>query len=336
MKAIVFSAYGPPDVLHLAEVEKPAPNDNEVLVKVQAASVNDWDWAIIQGIPFANRMETGLFKPKKQMLGTDVAGIVEATGKNVTRFKPGDAVFGDICKSGWKDLPTYTGGAYAEYVCTGENTLLPKPANLSFAQAAALPQVGGLVVQGLRRCGGVHSGQRVLINGASGGVGTLAVQIARSMGAEVTGVCSTGKMEMVRSLGADHIIDYTDEDFTRNGKHYDYILDSKGFHSIFDYRRALAPKGCYAMLGGSNASAAQIMLLGWLVSLVGSKKLRMVIYRPNRGLDFLLKLIESGHVTPVIDRVFPLVEAADAFRYYADGKARGKVVITMEQTGGAS
>ena len=329
MKAVVFSAYGSLDGLHLVDVEKPVPGDNEALIKVHAASINDWDWAIIQGVPFVNRMETGLFKPKKRMLGTDVAGTVEATGRNVTRFRPGDAVFGDICRSGWKDIPAYNGGAYAEYVCTTEDTLLPKPAGMSFEQAASLPQVGGLVVQGLRRCGGVQAGQNVLVNGASGGVGTLAVQIARSLGADVTGVCSTGKMEMVRSLGADHVIDYTKEDFTRNGNRYDFILDAKGFHSIFDYRRALAPNGCYAMLGGGNRSTTQMMMFGWLVSLTGSRKLGLVIYRPNRGLDYLLELVEAGSVSPVIDSVFPLSETADAFRYYVDGKAKGKIVITV-------
>lgn len=307
-----------------------------MLVRIHAASINEWDWAIIQGIPFANRMETGLFRPKKQRLGADVAGSVEAVGRNVTRFRPGDAVFGDMCKRGWRDFPEYVGGAFAEYICTTEDLLLAKPESLSFEQAAALPQAGGLVIQGLRRGGDIRPREKILINGASGGVGTLAVQIARLMGAEVTGVCRTEKMDAVRSLGADHVIDYTKEDFTRSGKHYDRILDVKGYHSIFDNRRALAPNGSYATLGGGSGSIAQTLLLGWLVSMIGNKKLSLVMYKSNHGLDYLLELVESGKVKPVVDRIYPLSQTADAFRYYADGHAKGKIVITMEQSGGAA
>jgi NADPH:quinone reductase-like Zn-dependent oxidoreductase len=255
MKAIVYTEYGPPDVLQLKEVEKPTPKDNEVLIKVHAASVNYSDWAFVRGEPFMVRlMGSGLLKPKNTILGADIAGRVEAVGRSVKQFQPGDEVFGDLSECGW--------GGFAEYVSVPENALTLKPANMTFEEAAAVPQAALVALQGLRDKGQIQPGQKVLINGASGGIGTFAVQIAKSFGAEVTGVCSTRNLDMVRSIGADHVIDYTQEDFTQNGQRYDLILAAGGYRSIFDYKRALSPKGIYVSTGGSMAQTFQAMLLG--------------------------------------------------------------------------
>jgi NADPH:quinone reductase-like Zn-dependent oxidoreductase len=327
MKAIVFQRYGSPDNLELRQVETPVPKDNEVLIKVNAVSINEWDWAILHGIPFINRLAYGLFKPRMQILGADVAGQVTEVGANVKRFRPGDEVFGDLCRTGW--------GGFAEYTCAKENALTPKPASLTFTQAASLPQAGLLAVQGLRK-GRLQlkqpaSAQKVLINGAAGGVGPIAVQIAKAYGAEVTGVCRTGKMDMVRSLGADIVIDYTQVDFTKNGQCYDLILDVKATHSVFDCKRAICSNGYYIMVGGVSSVINQLMLLGSWFSLVSDKKMSLLLYKPNQGLDYLIELIESGKVHPVIDKTFPLSETATAFRYYGDGHAKGKVIITVDQ-----
>ena len=322
MKAMVYTKYGTPDVLQLKEVEKPGPEDNEVLIKVHAASVNSWDWDLLRGTPFVNRLMFGLLKPKV-ILGCDIAGRVEAVGRNVKQFQPGDEVFGDLSGCGW--------GGFAEYVCARENALALKPACLTFEQAAAVPQAALLALQGLRYKGQIQPGQKILINGAGGGVGTFAVQMAKSLGAEVTGVDSTQKLEVVRSLGADHVIDYTQEDFTKNGKPYDMILDVAGFRSIYDYRRALGPGGVYVMIGGSSALVFQLMFLGPWISMVGSKKMGILLHKPNKGLDYMTGLFEAGKVVSVIDRRYPLSEAADALRYFGAGLARGKVVITLEE-----
>ncbi|MCK4786080.1 MAG: NAD(P)-dependent alcohol dehydrogenase [Desulfobacteraceae bacterium] len=326
MKAIVFQKYGSPDFLELKRVEKPVPEDNEVLIKIHAASINEWDWAILHGTPFVNRLSYGLFKPRMQILGADVAGRIEAVGKNVKRFQPDDDVFGDLCRSGW--------GGFAEYVCARENALTPKPASMTYEQAASLPQAGLLAVQGLRK-GKIQSNknthqQKVLINGASGGVGTIAVQIAKLYGAEVTGVCSTSKMDLVRSFGADHVIDYKHEDFTKNGLSYDLILDVMGFHSIFDYKHSLNPSGRYVMIGGATRLVNQLFLLGPWISITSSKKMGLLMHKANRELDSLIELVDSGKVTPVIDRTYPLNKIADAFRYYGEKQARGKIVITVD------
>lgn len=324
MKAIVFHEYGLPDVLKLEEVEKPAPKDNQVLIKIHAASVNDWDWGLLRGTPFANRTMFGLFKPKKvKILGLDVAGRIEAVGENAKQFQPGDEVFGDLSGCGF--------GGFAEYVCAPENALLPKPPGMSFEQAAATPQAALLALQGLQFKGRIQNGQKVLINGAGGGAGTFAVQIAKSMGAEVTGVDSTAKLDMLRTLGAAHVVDYTQEDFTRNGQLYDLILDTAAHHSFFDYKRALGANGIYAVVGGSTAVILQTVLLGSLFSIFGSRKMGLVLHKPNKGLALFVELFEAGKVVPIIDRRYPLGEVPDALRYFGEGRAIGKLVITLQQ-----
>jgi len=322
MKAIVYTKYGPPDVLELKEVERPASKDNEVLVKVHAASVNDWDWGLLRGKPFMNRIG-GLLRPKYKILGADIAGRVEAVDKNVKQFQPGDEVFGDISGCGF--------GGFAEYVCARENALVLKPASMTFEEAAAVPQAAILALQGLRGKRQIQSGQKVLINGAGGGAGTFAVQIAKSFGAEVTGVDSTRKLDIMRSIGADHVIDYTKEDFTKSGQRYDLILDMAAYHSIFDYKRALSPKGIYVMVGGSMFRFSQVMFLGPLISMTTSKKMGILAHKPNKDLAFMKELLEAGKVVPVIDRRYPLSEVAEALRYFGEGHARGKVVITVEE-----
>jgi NADPH:quinone reductase-like Zn-dependent oxidoreductase len=323
MKAIVCTHYGPPEDLKLEEIPKPAPTDDEVLVKVHAASVTFSNLALISGRPFVARLTgLGLFKPATRIPGSDIAGRVEAVGRDVKEFSPGDEVFGDLSACGR--------GGLAGYVCVPEQVLTQKPANLSFSQAAAVPEASLVALQALRDHGQIKSGQKVLIVGASGGIGTFAIQIAKYFGTEVTGVCSTGNAEMVRSLGADHVIDYTKEDFTKNGKQYDLILATAGYRPIPDYRRALGPRGIYIATGGAMAQIFQGLLLGPLLSMIGEKKMGSMLVEPNRDLDLMRKLIEAGHVKPVIDRCYPLSQTADAFRYYGEGHARGKVVITVD------
>ena len=322
MKAILFPKYGSPDVLQFTEVEKPTPNENQVLIKVVAAAANPLDWHGMRGEPFLARMGNGLRKPKDQRLGADIAGRVEAVGKNVTEFKPGDEVFGAVGV-----------GGFAEYVCTREKNLALKPANVSFEQAAAAPVVGYTAVQGFRHAGGIRAGQKVLVNGAAGGIGTFAVQFAKSCGAEVTGVCSTRNLELVRSIGADHVVDYTREDFTRNGQQYDLIYDSIGNRSVIDYRRALKPQGICVIAGfTSMLGLFGHMLLGRLVSKAGDKKVGMMGISNANKEDLLVikELLETGKVVPVIDRRYPLGETAEAIRYLETGHARGKVIIIVD------
>jgi NADPH:quinone reductase-like Zn-dependent oxidoreductase len=324
MKTVEFAKYGTLNDLRMIEVEKPTPGDKEVLVKIHATSINSWDWELFNARPFVNRLMFGLFRPKKlKTLGFDIAGRIEAVGSGVKNLKVGDEVYGDLSACGW--------GGFAEYVAAPEETLAIKPANISFQQAAAVPQAALLSLQSMVDVGHIRPGQKVLINGASGGSGTFAVQIAKQYGAEVTGVCSTAKMDFVRSLGVDHIIDYSKEDFTRNGQQYDLIIDAQAHHSIFDYRRALSPNGVYVMHGGASSRIFQVILLGPLMSLFGSQKLRVLFHRANKGLDEMNGLLESGKVVPIIDKCFPFSEAVDALRYYGAGHARGKVVISMEQ-----
>ena len=330
MKAIVGTQYGSPDVLHVQEVAKPTPQGNEVLVKVHAVSVNAADLHALSGKPFLMRlMGYGLLKPKNTILGAAIAGRIEAIGGSVTQFQPGDEVFGDLSGSGW--------GGFAEYVCARADVLVLKPANMTFEQAAAVPLAAITALQGLRDKGHIQAGQKVLIYGASGGVGTFAVQIAKSFGAEVTAVCSTGNVDLMRSLGADHVLDYTQEDFAQNGQQYDLIIAANGDHSIADYQRALSPNGTYVMTGGSNKQMFQAMLLGPWISRTGSKQMGNLLAKPNtRDLGFVKALLEAGTVVPVIDRCYPLSEGVAAVRYLIKGHAKGKVVISMEPIRAAS
>lgn len=322
MKAIVYHNYGSPDVLKCEEIEKPTAGDNEVLIKVRAASLNALDWRLMRGKPvFIRPMIGGLRKPKITRPGRDVAGQVEAVGRNVTQFKPGDEVFGACL------------GTCAEYVCAMEGKLALKPASSSFEDAAAVPVAALTALQGLRDQGQIQPGQKVLVDGASGGVGTFAVQIAKSFGAEVTAVCSTRNVDTARSIGADHVIDYTREDFTQSGQRYDLILAANAYHSIFDYRRALSQDGIYVMAGGGWSQILQGMLLAPLLSLIGSKKMRFFMAKIiQKDLVLLSDLLAAGKVVPVIDRRYPLSEVAEAVRYLEVGHARGKVVITVEHS----
>jgi NADPH:quinone reductase-like Zn-dependent oxidoreductase len=320
MKAIVYTEYGPPDVLQLKEVEKPTPKDNEVLVKIHAASVNYGDLPVLRGELLQRLMGGGLRKPRKKILGDDIAGRVEVVGRNVKQFQPGDEVFG---------ISNF--GAFAEYVCAREDLLVLKPASVTFEQAAAVPFAAITALNGLRDKGQIQPGQKVLINGASGGVGTFAVQIAKLFGAVVTGVCSTRKLDMVRSIGADHVIDYTQEDFTKSGQRYDLILAVGGYLPILDYKRALSPEGVYVCAGGSFTQYFQALLLGPLISMTGSKKLGAMYGNPTqKDYIFLIELVEAGKIVPVIDRCYPLGEVPEALRYLEEGHARGKVIITVE------
>jgi len=317
MKAIVCTKWGSsPDALQLKDVTKPTPKDNEALVKVHATSLNATDLEALRGV-------AGSLKPKHRILGSDVAGRIEAVGRNVKQFQPDDEIFGD--------LSVYGFGTFAEYVCVPENALALKPSSMTFEEAAAYPQAAVLALQNLRGKRPIQPGQRVLINGAGGGVGTFAVQLAKHLGAEVTGVDSMGKLDMLRSIGADHVIDYTQEDFTKSGQHYDLILDVVVHRLVFDYKRALSPKGICVMVGGSVARVFLNMFLGLFISITGSRKIGIVMWKPNRKEDlvFLEELFDTGKVKPIIDRYYPLSEVAEALRYLEEGHARGKVIITV-------
>jgi 2-desacetyl-2-hydroxyethyl bacteriochlorophyllide A dehydrogenase len=323
MKAIVYTKYGSPDVLQLQEVEKPVPGDDEVLVKIHAASVNAGDWHLMRGKPALARLLTGgLRKPKNLILGSDIAGRVEAVGKSVTQFQPGDEVFGGVGR-----------GGFAEYVSVPEKRLLLKPATVSLEAAAAVPVAAITAMQALRDNGQIQSGQKVLINGASGGVGTFAVQLAKAFGAEVTGVCSTRNLAMARGIGAGHVIDYTQEDFTRNGQQYDLIIDIAANHSVSDFKRALSPQGICVFTGFSTMfHLVRSMLLGSLASRTGSKKfVRFTAKLSRKDLLLVKELLEAGKVVLVIDKRYPLSEVAEAMRYFGYEHARGKVIITVEQ-----
>jgi NADPH:quinone reductase-like Zn-dependent oxidoreductase len=322
MKAIVYEKYGSPEVLQLKEVEKPTPKDDEALVKVHAAAINSGNAVMVSGKPFLSRMSSGLLRPKYLNPGSDVAGRVEAVGKNVTKFKPGDEVFGDNFRGGF--------GTYAEYVCVPENELALKPSNITFEEAAAAVQAALVALQGLRNVGHIQAGQKVLITGASGGNGTFAVQIAKAFETEVTGVCSTRNIELVRSIGADHVIDYTQEDFAQNGEQYDLIIGMAGYRPLQDYKRALRPGGIFVWAGGPLKGMFEAMALGPWVSRKGNKKLTNLSHQPNQDdLVYVAGLMEAGKVKPVIDRCFPLEETAEAFRHYEAGHMQGKVVITV-------
>lgn len=323
MKAIVRHDYGPPEVLRIEDVEKPVPKDGEILVRVCAASLNPLDWHFMRGAPFIVRAMTGLRRPKIACLGADLAGRVEAVGKRVTRFRPGDGVYG------------MGRGAFAEYACVPEGRLAPKPSGLTFEQAAAVPVAGCTALQALREKGRLQAGRTVLVNGAAGGVGTFGVQIAKSFGADVTGVCSTRNVDMLRSLGADHVVDYTREDFTAGDRRYDLILDCMGNHPYSDLRRVMSPTGIAVVVGGSDS--------GWLGGVVAdlartaksrfeSQKFVMMLARVDgASLAALTELIDARKVVPVIDRRYALSEVAEGIRYLEEGHARGKVVVTVAE-----
>ncbi len=321
MKAIVYYEYGSPDVLKLEEVQKPTPADNELLIKVYAVSVNRSDWEGLVGKPLYVRIG-GLTKPRDKILGSDIAGIVEAVGKDVKQYKPGDEVFG---------LMLNYGGGFAEYACKSEKAMALKPASMTFEEAAAIPQAAFIALQGIQDKGKVQPGQKVLINGAGGGTGTFAIQLAKLAGAEVTGVDNTEKLDFMRSLGADHVIDYTKEDFTKNGQQYDLILDVIAYHrSVFAYQRALAPNGSYFMAGGSVATIFQMLLLGPWIRRITSRNIKLLLVQTDsKDLVYITELIESGKVKLVIDKRYSLSKIAEALRYLGEGHAKGKIVITI-------
>ena len=323
IKAIVRSEYGPPDVLRFEEVAKPVPKDNEVLVHVHASSVNMADVDYLLGRPKFARLGTGLRVPKNRGLGLDVAGVVEVVGENATRFRPGDEVFGDLTEHGF--------GAFAEYACASEGAFAPRPNGLTFEAAAAVPQAGVLALQGIRSKRPIQPGQHVLINGAGGNIGPFAVQIAKSLGAEVTGVDSADKLDMLRSIGADHVIDYAEVDYTAAGQQYDRILDVAAYRSIRESRRALRPEGVYVAVPGSIAGVFRAAVVGPLTSMVDSRTMGMHIWKPfdQKDVSYLTQLLESGDVVPVIDRTYPLSHVREALVYQDEGHARGKLVVTM-------
>lgn len=322
MKAIIYTKYGGPENLHLKEIEKPTPKDDEVLVKVYAVSINDWDWGLLYGDPI-NRMIFGLRKPKRQILGSDIAGKVESVGKNVTKFKQGDEVFGDLSGQ-W--------GGFAQYVCAREKMLELKSSQMTFEQAAAIPQAGMLAVQGLIDKGNIQHGQQILLNGAGGGVGTFAIQIAKLFGAEITAVDSESKLEMLQSLGADHVINYKREDFTRNEKEYDLILDVKTNRSLFDIARALKPGGTYITVGGSISRLLQALIVSPWIKISRKKKIGIVALKTNKDLLYMNELFESGKIKPIIDAHYKLENVPSAMKFYASAAHKGKIVISIDHS----
>jgi NADPH:quinone reductase-like Zn-dependent oxidoreductase len=328
MKAIVYTEYGSLDVLELKEVKKPSLKEDEVLVEVHATAVTFGDPAVIRGEPYMVRIWSGLRAPKFQIPGKEMSGRVEAVGRKVKWFQPGDEVFGELSVCGW--------GAFAEFAAVSESALALKPANLTFEEAAAVPESAIVALQGLRDKGEIQPGQKVLINGASGGVGSFAVQIAKAFGAEVTAVCSTRNLDIARANGADHVIDYTCEDFTKNGQQYDLILACNGYHSLLAYRRALRPEGRYVTTGGTTGQIFQALLLAPIISLPNDKKMGSLgeVKQNPEDLVVMKELIEAGKVKPFIDRRYPLSETTEALRYVSEGHARGKVVISMRKNGG--
>jgi NADPH:quinone reductase-like Zn-dependent oxidoreductase len=313
--------YGTPDVLELRDVTTPTPRADQVLVRVHAASVNDWDWAMLRGEPFIARLLNGLFTPKARIIGCDIAGRVEAVGSNVRSLHPGDEVHGDLCMNGF--------GAFAEYACAPEGCFALKPAGMTFEQAAAIPQAGMLAVQGLIDVGRIQSGLKLLLNGAGGGVGTFALQIAKLYDAEITVVDKAGKLDMLRALGADHVIDYVREDFTRSGKGYDLILDVKTDRSPFAYARALKRDGTYATVGGKTLRLLQIGILGPLIGWLYRKHIRVVGLKPNKDLGYIDDLFEAGKLVPVIDGTYELADVPEALRHFGTGDHKGKIVVSV-------
>lgn len=323
MKAIVYEKYGSPEVLQLQEIEKPSPKEDEILVKVYATSINIEDLDFLRGRAWSVRI-LGPLEPKYKILGFDLAGVVEAVGSNIKNFKIGDEVFGDLFNYGF--------GAFAQYVCVPEKAIMHKPENLTFKQAASISSRSIIALQGLRDKKKIQPNEKVLINGAGGGVGSFAVQIAKYYKAEVTAVDITKKLDKLSSIGADHVIDYTKVDFTKNGERYDLILDIAGYHSIFDYKRALTTKGSYFIVGGSRSTIFQALFVGFVISILGSRKMGLMAWKPNKKEDlaFILKLIESEKLVPIIDRCYTLDEITKALKYFEEGNPFGKIVITIE------
>lgn len=321
MKASVLARYGPPEWLELREVPTPSPKPNEVLARVHAASVNDWDFSMVIGKPFLTRMLTGLVRPKVRTVGGDIAGRVEAVGAAVARFKPGDDVYGDLCMNGF--------GAFAEYVCAPESCLVHKPAGMSFEQAAAIPQAGMLAVQGLIDVGRIQHGEHIAINGAGGGVGTFAVQLARLYDAEITVVDKAGKLDMLRGLGAHHVVDYQREDFTRGARRYDLVLDTRSTRPPWSYARALKPRGRYVTVGGDTSRLLQLLMPGWLIARWSGKRLSLVGLKPNKDLPYVNRLFGEGQLVPVIDSVYPLARVAEALTRFGTGNHHGKIIVTL-------
>lgn len=332
MKALVRDGYGSPDVLDLRDIDVPVPKENEVLIRVHAASINDWDYRLLQRPPLPFRLIGSLLRavsasapPPVNILGCDIAGTVAAAGSRVAQFRPGDPVYGDLSRfglGGW--------GGFAEYVCAPEHALAPKPARMTFEQAAALPQAGVLAMQGLLANGPLQAGQKILINGAGGGVGTIGIQLAKLQDVEVTGVDRAPKLEMMRIIGFDHVIDYEKEDFTRSGKRYDLILDTKTNRSPFEYLRALNPNGTYATVGGVTALALQVVIFGRWIRRTTGKRVVLIKLKQNKHLAYLSERFEAGQLVPVIDGPYRLSDARDAFRHFAAANHKGKVVITMD------
>lgn len=322
MKAAVYTQYGGPEVIEIRDVEKPTPKDNQVLIRVKACSINDWDWGLLGGFPWVNRAMNGQKKPKISILGSDVAGTIEAVGSKVKKLKVGDDVFGDLSGSGnW--------GGFAEYVCANEKLLAIKSPGMTFEQAAAIPQAAMLAVQGLNDVGKMKAGQKILINGAGGGVGTFGIQLAKDLGVEATGVDSASKFDMMREMGYDHVIDYQKEDFTKTGRRYDLVLDAKTDRSVFSYLRALNRGGTYATVGGDMGKVLKIFLFGWVVALFSGRRIRIVALKPNKDLEFMKTMFDRGVVEPVIDGPYRLDQIKEAFTKFGKGEHKGKIIIVM-------
>ncbi|MCG8305952.1 MAG: NAD(P)-dependent alcohol dehydrogenase [Cytophagales bacterium] len=319
MKAAVYEKYGLPEVLKVKEIGQPKPEDDEVLIKVRAASVNSWDWDRLTGKPFIYRLISGIYDPKLKILGADIAGEAEAVGKSVKRIKPGDHLYGDLSAGNW--------GGFAEYVCAKEDMLEFKPSSMTFEAAAAIPQAGVMALQSLLEKRRIRSGERLLVNGGGGGVGTFAIQMAKSFGAEVTGVDSTAKLGLMRSVGADHVIDYTKENFTKNKEQYDRIVDVVANQSVFDYRRALSNNGIYVMIGGKIFSILQAGLLGPLISGKRGWQIGLLTHKPNKDLAYINELFEAGKVKPIVDKCYQLADLPEALHRIGTGKVMGKIII---------
>jgi len=321
MKAILLEKYGVPDDLEIGVAEKPIPKDDEVLVRIHSASVNDFDWGLVRGKPFVTRLFFGLMKPKITIPGVDISGVIEEVGGNVSSFKIGDEIYCDLSECGF--------GGFAEYVCVPEKVVTKKPANISFNDASALPHAGLLALQGLVEKGKVKSEQNILINGAGGGVGTLGIQILKSYNVKVTGVDSGGKHELMKSLGYDHVLDYRKVDFTAIGEKYDLILDTKSNRSVFNYVRCLNKNGRYITIGGSMYRLLEVALTGWLISLFTGKKLSVLFHKPNKGLDQISELVETGQLKPVVDGPYRFDKIPELIQYLGEGRHLGKIVVEI-------